>query len=581
MKRIGDLTLKHAPGERFVYSDTGFVVLEEIVRRTSGKSLDEFAKQEIYAPLGMKETGFLPEATLRARAAPTEMRDGIWMQGEVHDPRAHAAGGVAGHAGLFSTADDLARFAQAMLDKSHGLVTTRTWDTFTARQPNGRALGWDIDSGFSTHRSTLLSPRAFGHGGYTGTAIWIDPEKDLFFVFLSNRVHPDGKGLVNPLVADVGTRIVSSVEVKTGIDVLRAESFARLAGARVALVTNASARAKDGTTTIDAFRAAPNVTLKAIFTPEHGLEANAEGKIADGTYQGVPVYSLYGDRFAPASDSLADVDTIVVDLQDAGVRFYTYASTMKRAMKVAADKGIRFVVLDRPDPLGGALVEGPVLSVTTGTFVNHHALPVRHGLTMGELATLFADDDKLAVKLDVVKMQSWRRKDYFDRTGLSWVSPSPNLRSVAEVVNYPALGLLEGTNLSVGRGTDTPFEVLAAPWLDGDALVKRLTIPGVELEPVSVTPKAAPYANQKCGGVRMRVTSRDAFDPIRTGIALALAIRAQHGDKFEIEKLDRLLQSKAAMTAIQSGASLDAIEQTWEPDLAAFRKRREKFLLYR
>ncbi len=293
------------------------------------------------------------------------------------------------------------------------------------------------------------------------------------------------------------------------------------------------------------------------------------------------MYSLYGDRFAPASDSLADVDAIVVDLQDAGVRFYTYASTMKRAMKVAADKGIRFVVLDRPDPVGGALVQGPVLAVGSGTFVNHHALPVRHGLTMGELATLFADDDKLGVRLEVVKMQSWRRKDYFDRTGLSWVSPSPNLRSVAEVVNYPALGLLEGTNLSVGRGTDTPFEVLAAPWLDGDALVKRLSVPGVAFEPVTVTPKAAPYANQKCGGVRMRVTSRDAFDPIRTGIALALAIRAQHGDKFEIEKLDRLLQSKPAMTAIQSGATLDDIERTWEPDLAAFRKKREKFLLYR
>jgi len=582
MKRLGDLTLKHQPGEKMVYSDTGYVVLEEIVRRTTGKSLAEFTQQEIFDRLSMSDTSFLPDAAHRARAAPTEMRDGIWLQGDVHDPRAHAAGGVAGHAGLFSTPADLARYAQAMLDRGRALVSQKTYDTFTTRQPNGRALGWDIDSGFSTHRSALLSPRAFGHGGYTGTAIWIDPEKDLFFVFLSNRVHPDGKGLVNPLVADLGTRIVQSVEVKTGIDVLRAEAFERLKGARIALVTNASARAKDGTTTIDAFRAAQNVTLKALFSPEHGLEAKAEGAIADASYGGVPVYSLYGERFSPTSDSLSDIDTIVVDLQDAGTRFYTYASTMKRAMKVAADRHLRFVVLDRPDPIGGVDVQGPVLTTAGANFVNHHALPVRHGMTMGELAALFADDDKLTVKLDVVRMQNWRRKDYFDRTGLTWVSPSPNLRNVAEVVNYPAIGLLEGTNLSVGRGTETPFEVVAAPWLDGDAIAKRLAgTPGVAFEPAEVTPRAAPYSGQKCGAVRMRVTDRAAFDPIRTGLAIALAIRGVHGEKFEIEKLDRLLQSKAAMALVSAGKSVDEIEAVWSEALAAFRTKRERFLLYR
>jgi uncharacterized protein YbbC (DUF1343 family) len=545
--------LKAAPGERFLYSDVGFVVLEEIVRRRGGKDVATFTRDEIWTPLAMAETGYLPGPVLRARAAPTESRDGQFMTGDVHDPRAWAMGGVAGHAGVFSTADDLSRYARAMLGKGmldgRRIVSEKTFDAWTARHDTssgGRALGWDKDSRFASHRSTLLSPRAFGHGGYTGTVMWIDPGKDLYVVFLSNRVHPDGKGAVNPLVAELATLAIDASDVKTGIDVLRAESFERLAGAHVGLVTNASARARDGTSTLDALRAAPNVTLSAVFSPEHGIQGVAEGKIADGTYHGVPVYSLYGDRSSPTGSTLGGIDTLVLDLQDAGARFYTYASTMELAMKVAAEKRLRFVVLDRPNPIGGVEVAGPVLEPGRGgSFVNHHALPVRHGMTMGELARLFADDDKLDVRLDVVRMENWSRRAYFDSTGLAWVSPSPNLRSVEEVVLYPAVGLLESTNLSVGRGTDTPFEVVGAPFVDGEALARNVIargVPGLAVEAATFTPTASPHLGKVCKGVRLRVTDRARFEPVRAAVTLALALHELHPTEWDLEHVDRMLR---------------------------------------
>ena len=594
MRVLGDTLvgkLKAAPGERFLYSDVGFVILEEIVRRRSGKDVTTFTRDEIWTPLGMAETGYLPGPALRARAAPTEPRDGQFMLGDVHDPRARAMGGVAGHAGVFSTADDLSRYARAMLGKGaldgRRIVSERTFDAWTARHETssgGRALGWDKDSRFATHRSALLSPRAFGHGGYTGTVMWIDPGRDLYVVFLSNRVHPDGKGAVNPLVAELATLAIDAVDVRTGIDVLRAESFERLEGTHIGLVTNVSARARDGTSTLDALRAAPNLTLSAIFSPEHGIQAAAEGKIADGTYHGVPVYSLYGDRASPTGSTLGGIDTLVFDLQDAGARFYTFASTMKLAMKVAADKKLRFVVLDRPNPIGGLEVSGPVLDTArAGSFVNHHALPIRHGMTMGELAKLFADDDKLDVKLDVVRMQNWSRGEYFDQTGLTWVNPSPNLRSVEEVVLYPAVGLLESTNLSVGRGTDTPFEVLGAPFVDGEALARNVTaraIPGLAVEAVTFTPTASPHQGKACRGLRLRVTDRSRFEPVRAAVALALALQELHPSEWDLEHVERMLQSKAALDGIRAGLSVDAIAATWSAPLASFVKKRERFLLY-
>ena len=593
MRRLGELTLKSSPGERFLYTDVGFVVLEEIVRRRGGKDLAAFAHDEIFGPLGMSETGFLPGPDLRLRAAPTEQRDGAWMIGDVHDPRAHALGGVAGHAGVFTTADDMARFARAMLNRGaldgKRILRERTFDVMTTRHETtsgGRALGWDRDSRFASHRGARLSAKAFGHGGFTGTAMWIDPAKDLYVVFLSNRVHPDGKGAVNPLVADLTSRAVDVAEVETGIDVLRGEGFARLHGAKVGLLTNASARAKDGTTTIDVLRSAPGVTLAAVFSPEHGLSASKEGKIGDTSVSGVPVYSLYGERSSPSSATLGDIDTIVVDLQDAGTRFYTYASTMKLAMKVASDRGLRFVVLDRPNPIGGATVEGPVLETRAGnSFVNHHALPVRHGMTMGELAGLFRSDEQLdSLRLDVVTMNGWRRGDYFDRTGLTWVSPSPNLRTIDGVVLYPMIGLLEATNLSVGRGTPTPFEIVGAPFIDGATLAKRLTergVAGLAVEATTFTPSSTVHAGKKCGGLKLKVTDRAKFSPVRAALTLAIVLKELYPSEWESGRVDSLLQSKTAMRALDEGKTEDAIQATWSAPLATFLTKRERFLLYR
>jgi uncharacterized protein YbbC (DUF1343 family) len=592
IRHIAALKLKARPGERFLYSDVGFVVLQEIVQRVSGEGLDAFAADEIFRPLGMSDTGYLPGAALRVRAAPTEERDGGFITGEVHDPRAFALGGVSGNAGVFSTGRDMARFARAMLEhgalEDHRLFSDKTFERFVARQvtsKGGRALGWDIDSVFATHRSPLFSPLAFGHGGYTGTAMWIDPKRDLFVVFLSNRVHPDGKGAVNPLVNEITTLAIEASEVKTGIDVLRAESFERLRGARIGLITNASAKAKDGTSTIDAFRTAPGITLGAIFTPEHGISAEREGKIGDSAYAGIPVRSLYGEHVAPTSEALSGIDTLVFDLQDVGMRFYTYASTMKRAMKIAAEQHLRFVVLDRPNPIGGVDVQGPVLAESdVKGFVNHHPLPLRHGMTMGELARLFAADDKLETPPEIVKMIGWRRKDTFERTGLAWSAPSPNLRSLDSVALYPAIGLLESTNVTVGRGTDTPFEIVAAPWMDGPLVAKKLSelgVGGVAFEPTTVTPKSAVFVNKKCVGVRVSIVDRSRFEPVRVALSIASVLREVHPSDWDFDQMDKMLRYEPAMNALRAGKGLADIEATWALPLAKFKEHREGFLIYR
>jgi uncharacterized protein YbbC (DUF1343 family) len=585
MRRIAGRKMSAQPGEQFLYSDVGYIVLGEMVRRVSGKDLAAFAASEIFAPLGMKETGFTPPASLKLRSAPTELRDGAWIMGDVHDPLTWQLGGVAGNAGVFSTADDLARFAQAMLHygelDGNRVLAEKTAKLFFARHDTpkgGRALGWDVDSVYASSKAPELSKHAFGHGGFTGTALWIDPDSDLFFVFLSNRVHPGGTGLVNPLVAEIESLALRALTVETGVDVLRAEHFERLKGSRIALVSNASARTKDGTSTIDLFLGAPEISVTALLSPEHGIDADREGHVRDSARGSVPIYSLYGERFAPPADLAADA--IVFDLQDAGVRFYTYASTMRRAMKVAADKNLRFIVLDRPNPLGGTLVQGPLFS-GPGTFVNHAPLPIRHGMTMGELARFFAAEDGTGAKLEIARMKHWRRKDYFDRTGLPWTSPSPNLRSVGEVVLYPALGLVEGTNVSVGRGTDAPFERLGAPWLDADAFARALgPIAGLELEPTTFVPSSAVYRGETCRGVKLRVTDRARFDPIRAGIAFALALHAVHPSEWKLEQMDALLGSKPTLDAIRDGKSVETIAHLWDRDLEAFKIKREAFLMY-
>jgi uncharacterized protein YbbC (DUF1343 family) len=586
------------PGSKFIYSDVGYLVLGELVRRVAGKGLDEFTRENIFGPLGMNATGFLPRSELRRRAAPTEKRDGKWIQGEVHDPRAYALGGVAGHAGLFSTAHDLAAYAQMLLGRGQyggvRILREGTVAAMTTAHPVStglRGLGWDMRTGYSSNRGETFSPRAFGHGGFTGTAMWIDPELDLFVIFLSNRLHPDGKGAVNPLAGRIGTIAANAItdrpsRVMTGIDVLQRECFRLLQGRRVGLITNHTGVNREGVSTAQLLHKAPGVELAAIFSPEHGPQGQLDVSNIQDTRDpatGVVVYSLYGKTRKPTPDMLRRVDTLVFDIQDIGARFYTYISTMGYAMQVAAEHKLRFVVLDRPNPINGCDVAGPVLDAGRESFVAFHRVSVRHGMTVGELATMFNSELRLGLPLDIVRVEGWRRPDYFDATGLRWINPSPNMRSLRAAVLYPGIGLLETTNLSVGRGTETPFEWIGAPWLDGKRLadaMNRRNLPGVRFESVEFTPASSKFEKQKCRGIRITITDRNALEPVRMGLAIACELRRAHRDTWDAKAYDRLLGHAESLKALLAGKSPAEIESTWQADLEQFHQRRARYLLY-
>jgi uncharacterized protein YbbC (DUF1343 family) len=549
----------------------------------------------------MSETGYLPPEELRRRAAPTERRAGHWMQGEVHDPRAFLLGGVAGHAGLFSTARDLAVYAQMLLNRGqYGGVRVlaqstvrRMIEPWRVAPPGGyRSLGWDVQTGYSSNRGRSMSPRAFGHGGFTGTGLWIDPELDLIVIFLSNRVHPNGKGNVNRLIGRIGAvageavRDQSRPAVLTGIDVLRREDFETLRGRHVGLITNHTGVDRRGTSTIALLSRAKGVRLVAIFSPEHGLEGKLDVPgIPDGRdpATGLPVFSLYGKTRRPTDTMLAGIDTLVYDIQDVGARFYTYTSTMGNAMREAARHNIRFVVLDRPNPIGGIEVDGPVLDAGRESFVAFHRLPVRHGMTLGELACMFRAELGLDLDLAVVRVEGWRRDDLADATGLTWINPSPNLRSLTEALLYPGLCPLEATNLSVGRGTPTPFEVIGAPWLDGSRLQRALAaagLPGVEFHAVKFVPSASKFAEQQCGGIRIAITDRAALRPIATGLEIARQLRLLYPRDWTATAYENLLGNHAVYEALRSGKSVAEMEALYRPGLADFLNRRKQFLLY-
>jgi len=620
IKNICELKLQATTGTRFIYSDVNFIVLGEIIRRISGKSVHEFSQENVFRPLGIQETGYLPREELKARAAPTEQRDGKWIQGDVHDPRAHLLGGVAGHAGLFSTAEDLAIYAQMMVSggEFNGVrilapqtVATMTRgykilggsrSTIEGAPPNPpvylRGLGWDKRSGYSINRGELMTDAAFGHGGFTGTVLWIDPELDLFVIFLSNRVHPDGKGLVNPLAGRIGTVAAGAIrdlksaqkppqaEVLTGIDVLKRDGFRQLAGRKVGLITNHTGRSRDGESTVKLLHEAKNLQLAVLFSPEHGYEGKLDiSKIGDtrDAATGLKVFSLYGDTRKPTAVMLENVDTVVFDIQDIGARFYTYVSTMGEAMKACGEHGKRFVVLDRPNPIGGIAVAGPMLDSGRESFVGFHRLPVQHGMTIGELARLFQDELKLKLDLQVIECAGWKRSDAFDVTGLTWINPSPNMRNLTQAFLYPGIGLLETTNLSVGRGTDTPFEIIGAPWLDGQTLASALNargIAGVSFVAIEFTPSSSKFANEKCSGVNIIITDRNRFEPLRTGFEIAAALRRLYPDKWDAKAYDRLLGNQKTLQSLLDGKLADEIEEVVREDVNDFLRRRIKYLLY-
>jgi uncharacterized protein YbbC (DUF1343 family) len=623
------------PGRRFVYSDINFFLLADIVARVSQKPFVEVVQTRILGPLGMHDTMFLPPASLAKRIAPTqactqygwpcEGPSMTMLRGVVHDPTARRMGGIAGHAGLFSTASDLAIFCRMLLNGG-AIGTTRILSPLTVARMtspatpiselNIRGLGWDIDSSYSANRGELWPKGSFGHTGFTGTSLWIDPATRVFVVFLSNRVHPEGRGDVTPLRARVATIVASSLvpapaavagqtftrqafenqtpavpapvsaPVQSGLDVARAQGFSMLAGKRVGLLTNHTGRARDGAAAIDLVAAVSGVKLISLFSPEHGirgiLDASVPSSVDDKT--GLPINSLYGATQRPTAEMLSNLDVVVIDLQDIGTRFYTYMTTMAYVLEEAAARKIRVVVLDRPNPIGGVQIEGPSLDETAVGFTGYlPALPIRHGLTMGELAKLFNGEKKIGADLTVVPMKNWRRDDWFDETGLAWISPSPNMRTLYAATLYPGIGAFESANISVGRGTDTPFEHIGAPWIDGvrlsDALNAR-QIPGVRFYPVRFTPASSKFAGQECQGVFIVMTDRNAVRPVRVGVEIASALVKLFPGQLDVDAAKRLFGSAAGLERIKAGDDPAAIAASWSAAEARWRLLRAKYLLY-
>ena len=696
--------LRASPGTRFVYSDIGFIVLGEIIERISGTPAHAFFSKSVnlftddttffrFDPVKDakdRESGIVTTLILGGRfprIAPTEnvrgqgnylgsTFDGTDTQGSeiirgrVHDPTSFRMGGVAGHAGLFSTADDLARYCQMLLNggvapaatggnasvneragrtrskrtlpdgrvSARRILSTQTIAMMTrpyvvAEDGSTRGLGWDMNTSFSQNRGELFPLGSFGHTGFTGTSIWIDRVSQTFVVFMSNRVHPDGKGDVTPLRAKVATVVASAIEdtpieasrlaeatyqsqvaaqipkfkaqveaanrtnsairnpqsaiVYNGIDVLEKASFKDLEGKRIGLVTNHTGRNFSGKPTIDVLFEAKNVKLVSLFAPEHGIRGELDvSKIDDSKDEktGLPIYSLYGETRRPKPEHLKDLDAIVYDIQDIGARFYTYTATLKNVMEEAAKAKIPVYVLDRPNPINGNDVEGSLAEEDKLSFIAAHTIPVRYGLTIGELGQMMNAERKIGADLRVIKMENWSRSMWFDETGQTWINPSPNMRSLNEATLYPGIGLLETTNLSVGRGTDTPFEVIGAPWLDGQRLAKYLNernLKGVRFVPIRFKPNASVFKDEQLGGVNIIVTDRDAFESVRTGIEIATALRKLYPNDWQVDRYARLLVNAVFLDMVKRGDSPDAIERAWQKDQDDFKKRRAPYLLYK
>jgi uncharacterized protein YbbC (DUF1343 family)/CubicO group peptidase (beta-lactamase class C family) len=609
----------------FHYSDTGFIVLAELVRRVSGEPLDRFTHKRFYQPLGMRDTRFNPPMSGGGRIAPTELVQGQMLRGVVHDPRARELHGVAGHAGLFSTADDLGRFCRMLLAGGtfggRRYLSTASVSAMFAPNEAGeatRGLGWDMASGYSRTLGSFFPLGSVGHTGFTGTSIWMDPSTRTYAIILTNRVHPAGKGSVVELrrrvSAVVGAKLFSPnampageeaeassavtkaeslprVRVSTGLDVLESQAWAPLKGKVVGLITNQTGVDGEGRRGVNLLAQAPGVRLQAIFSPEHGLDGTLDERVPHGTYAGagqgprLTVWSLYGSDRRPTAAMLQGLDTLVFDIQDVGVRFYTYLTTLVYVLEEAARHRVSVIVLDRPDPLTGVIVEGPVMDADLRSFTAPHPIPVRTGMTMGEFAKMVAAERKIPVNLTVIPLEGWERRMWFDETGLPWVNPSPNIRSLTQALLYSGVGLLEATNLSVGRGTESPFEVVGAPWITdpkglADAL-NALDMPGVLFQPVNFQPTSSVYAGQNVGGVRLVVTDRDALRPVAVGLTLGRTLIERYPLQFRAAAIQNLLVNRSTMWALLRGDSLARLKQWAEADRVSFLQRRASYLIYK
>jgi len=615
------------PGARFIYSDINFILLGEIVRRLSGESLADYAKQQIFIPLGMNETGFLPSPFLRQRIAPTEIDEdtGQPFRGVVHDPTSRYMGGVAGHAGLFTTAADLAKYAEMMLGlgtlNGRRVFQPMTVQKFTepaspADQPILRALGWDMDSPFSSNRGELYPIGSYGHTGFTGTSIWMDPTTNSFVIFLTNVVHPKRGKSLSSLRSRIATAVAASfgieapdtvsltsynetitgagvhrqvnrnVQTLTGLDVLEQHQFRELAGKRVGLITNQTGIDRNGQRNVDVMLAG-GVHIVKLFSPEHGINGALDADVGNSqdAKTGLPVISLYQPKQRRlTAEQMSDLDAVVYDIQDVGARFYTYSCTMLYALEEAGKAKKPFFLLDRPNPITGVHVEGPEMEPDLESFVGCYDMPLRHGMTFGELATMANTEQHWGADLHVIKMANWQRGDWFDHGSLLWVNPSPNMRSLNAALLYPGLAMLEANrNYSVGRGTDAPFEQIGADWIDGEALAQYLNarfIPGVRVYPTQFTPQSSNLAGKTVGGVRFVITDRQSFDSTRLGIEVASALQKLYPGKLDFEACKWLIGNREVISDLEAGKDPSVIWMLAQRQAAAFVERRNSFLLY-
>lgn len=636
VQRAATVGLRDKPRTRFRYSDVNYILLGEIVRRASGERMDQYAAKHIFTPLGMTETGYNPDSRKKSRIAPTTYSKNTGLlRGQVHDPTASRMEGVAGHAGLFAPVQDVASYVRYWLTgtmaNGETLLKPSTLAEATSNQlpqelEARRGLGWDISSSFSNQRGEAFPESGYGHTGWTGTSIWVDPASKTFVILLANRNHPSESGRIKALREHVGTLAAEAVGyaapvknvgrspdaasptaspenansaessdvekgstgVLNGIDVLERDHFSELAGLRIGLITNHTGINRQRRSTIDLLASAPNVELKTLFSPEHGIRgALDQASIADDvdTATGLPVYSLYtSDTRKPSAAQMEGLDALVFDIQDIGCRFYTYISTMGLALEAAKEAGIRFIVLDRVNPIGGLIIDGPLRTGEGNDFVAFHDIPVQHGMTVGELARLFNAERKVGAELTVIPVEGWDPAMTFEETGLPWVNPSPNIRSLTQAMIYPGIGLVEFTNLSVGRGTAAPFEHVGAPWINGGRLAQILRkekLPGVEILPDRFTPESSHFKGEDCAGVRFYLSDRQAFRPLDLGISLMKAIQTLYPKTFQLTKRGNvLLRNQETLDAILADASLDTIRALWQPGLEKFKQRRSAYLLY-
>ncbi len=703
IRRAMESPLANPPGTKFVYSDINFITLGALVEKLSGQSLDIYAREHIFIPLGMASTRYhpfekacgpsshlganivLPPPNPRlgrisgdcmgdawtpadSRVAPTAHDNELdpsanpdydhLLRGTVHDPTTRRMGGVAGHAGVFSTAHDISLYAQALLDKllhntgpfplkqstlelmtkpeqpatAQDGATIFTPDGQTTKGVATRGFGWDINSAFSRPRGSIFPIGSFGHTGFTGTSLWMDPGSDTYIILLSNAIHPRGNAPISALRGQVATAAAQSLHLYnsqpaaatlTGIDVLESTHFEALAEAahrhnnhlRLGLLTNQSGLDSEGRRTIDvlatdAAKQVPGLTFTTLFSPEHGIfgkqdTTDISAEIDPTTH--ITVTSLYGakaEQRHPQHDQLKDLDAVIIDLQDAGVRFYTYEAVTGYFLEAAAAErklghSVEIIVLDRPNIIGGEQVQGPVSDEGHDSYTNYMPLPVRHGLTLGELARYINSERRLPAstspniqvpleaQLTVVPIQGWHRAEYFDDTHLPWTNPSPNLRSVTAATLYPGVALLETTNISVGRGTDHPFEQIGAPYIDPSALAAYLTgrnIPGVSFSAstfaVADDANHYPYHGQTIPALHITLTDRRQLDSPELGIELLAAFNRLYPTQFNLAKAERLLVSVNTMLALQNKDDPRKIAASWQADLDAFKQRRQPYLLY-